>query len=259
MRIVDHHDLAVVAHVDAALERAREQEADRERHGDPHARLGHALPVLGADHGAGAEVVGHGAAGDAAGGGALQRLDHLEAVGVGEPDVEADVDMALGGVDVGDHVVDHVVAVAEELALVAADGGEAGDRLADAEERQVVGRHARRLVLALVAADLGEGGQPRHGALEAGDAAAADVGLAEEHVGEHADDGRDDDDDHPGEARRRLAVRAEERAADEEDLQRHVDGEQEPAREVAEAPEPAGAVHRRDRAARVRPSSPWWR
>ena len=140
--VVDHHDLAVVAHVDAALERARQQEADRERHGEPHAGLGHALPVLGADHGAGAEIVGHGAAGDAAGGGALQRLDHLEAVGVGEPDVEADVDMALGGVDVGDDVVDDVVAVAEEPPAVAADRGEAGDRLADAEERQV-GRAAR--------------------------------------------------------------------------------------------------------------------
>ena len=157
-------------------------------------------------------------------GGALQRLDDLQAVGVGEPDVEADVDVPLGGVDVGDHVVDDVVAVAEELA--ACCRRPPGSREIDWPTRKsgMQSRgHARLVALALVAADRGEGGQPRHRALEAGDAAAADVGLAEEDVGEHADDRRDDDDDDPGEARGGLAVRAQQRAADEEDLQRDVE------------------------------------
>jgi hypothetical protein len=238
--IVDDHDLAVVAHVDPALERAGEQESDRQRDGEEDAGLGHGVPVLGADHSAAAEVVGHRPAGHAALGGALQGVDDLETVMVGEPDVEADVDVVAGGVDVGDDVVDDIVGVAEEPAAIAADRREARDRLTDADERLVTGRHVG-LGLALVPPDLGVGGQPGHRPLEAGDAAAADVGLAEEHVGEHADDRGHDDDHHPSEAGGRLAVRAQQRAADEEHLERHVDGDEQPAVQGRGTPEPGGA------------------
>ena len=63
------------------------------------------------------------------------------------------MDVVAGGVDVGDDVVDDVVGVAEQPAAVAADRREAGDRLADAEQRLVARRDVRLgLGLALVPA-----------------------------------------------------------------------------------------------------------
>ena len=44
--------------------------------------------------------------------------------------------------------------------------------------------------------------------LHAGDAAAADIGLAEQDVGDDAERRQDQDDHDPGDARRRVAVRA---------------------------------------------------
>ncbi len=63
---------------------------------------------------------------------------------------------------------------------------------------------------------------------EAGSAGAADIGLAHQHIGDHPDQRRDDNDHHPGEPRHRLAIGPDQRAADEEQLQADLEHEQEP-------------------------------
>ena len=140
---VDDDDLAVVAQVDAAGKGPQKRVADRQAARHPDAGAAHRLPVLGADQGARAEIVGHRPAGDAAAGGADQRLDDLAAVIVGQPDVEQQVDMVGGRVDVGDHRIDRGVGIRQQPGRIAADRPEAADRMAELEQAAVAVRHRR--------------------------------------------------------------------------------------------------------------------
>ena len=143
--IVDDHDLAMVAEVDAALERSQQGVADRQACGHAHACRAHRLPMLGADHRARAEVIGHGPAGHAAGGRALQGLDDLAAVVVRQPDVEQHMDVIRGGIDVGHHRVDRGVGVRQQARRVATHGLEPADRVAEPKEMPVTfGNGGRR-------------------------------------------------------------------------------------------------------------------
>ena len=74
------------------------------------------------------------------------------------------------------------------------------------------------------------GGSCFLGAAQPRVAAAADVGLAEERVGEHADHRGHRDHRDPGHPRGRLAVRPEQRPQDEGDLQHDVEDEDQTAR-----------------------------
>jgi hypothetical protein len=91
--VVDDDDLAVVAQVDAPAQRPQQRVADGQRAGQAHAGRLHGAASARSGSSPRAQVVRHGAAGDAARRGAHQRLDHLAAVVVRQPDVEQQVDM----------------------------------------------------------------------------------------------------------------------------------------------------------------------
>ena len=84
------------------------------------------------------------------------------AVVVRHPDVEEQVDVMRGVVDVGHHRIDRGIRVRHEVGLVAPDGLEAADGPADLEEREMtlgdLGLHRRR-VKARRAGDIGKAGQ----------------------------------------------------------------------------------------------------
>ena len=85
--------------------------------------VAHRLPMLGVDHDrARAQVIGHGPTGHAARRRPLQRLDHLEAVVVRQPDVEEQMDVILRGIDVGDHGLDAGIGVRQQSRLLPPTG-----------------------------------------------------------------------------------------------------------------------------------------
>ena len=217
--IVNHHDLAMVAKVDSTMEGAQQQTAYRQARGRPHASRTHRLPVLGADDRARTEVIGHGPTGHTAGGRALQRLDNLQTVVIGQPDIEQYMDVILCAVDVGHHRVDHGIGVGHQLRSVAADGVETADRAAQLKDMPVtlgdVGCKRRRVLSEMT----GErwhapenGVQPLH-------ATTADVHLAQEQIGEHAQQREHANDHYPCDSGRGGAMRPKQDSRDHRQLE----------------------------------------
>ena len=223
--IVDHHDLAVVAHVDAPLERAQQRVADGQGPGEPHARRCHVAPQGRVDERAGAEIVRHGPADDAASRRALQRLHHGAPAGVVEPDVEEHMDARAGGIDVLDHGGDGGGGIRQQLGPVSPHRQEMVHRLADAEQRDVALRDIR---FRRRTGDALGRRQLRHRGAQLLHRLSPEVHLAEQDVGDDAHHRRQRDHQHPGHARGGLAVRPEQGADDEDDLKAQMGGEQRP-------------------------------
>src|SRR5437870_3906656 len=76
--------------------------ADGERGRDPYSSVAHRFPMLGVDHDARSETVGHNPASDSARCRSLQRFDYLEPIVVRQPDIKDQVHVISGGIDIGD-------------------------------------------------------------------------------------------------------------------------------------------------------------
>ncbi len=135
--VIDDHDLAVIAQIDAPGECVQQRVADGQCPREVYPGLIHGPPVLRADQETGAQVVGHGPAGDAATRGALECLGHLQAIVVGQPDIEHQMDVIAGGVDVGHHGVDGGIRARHQFPAVAAYGLKRADRAADPKQMPV--------------------------------------------------------------------------------------------------------------------------
>ena len=116
------------------------------------------------------------------------------------------MDSVQGGIHVDDHLVDRRVAVGGQMRAIAAGWAKLVDRPGEREWRAIkatgelfgdrfVRRRARKRVV-------GAFGPPNE----------ADAGLAEQQIGDHPGDRRDEDDDHPRQARCGFAVRSQDRA-----------------------------------------------
>ena len=132
-RAVDNHQLAVIAQIEAGDQANPEDRL--EGHGDLKldASLFHAFPERGFHEFARAEVVGGGADGDPARGGADERLGDLAAGAVIEPDVEQQADAFAGGVDIGDERGMGLGLGGHEARAIAAHRLKAVDRGGEAE------------------------------------------------------------------------------------------------------------------------------
>jgi hypothetical protein len=192
---------AVVPQVDSPPERPQQGVADRQGRGQVDAGIPHGPPVVRTDHDLRAEVVGHGPAGDASSRGALQRLDDLAAVVVRQPDVEEQMDVVLGGVDVRDHGVDGGVGVREQVGRVAADRAEPADRMPEVEEMLEALRDLGLEVCLIPGHSRRELRHAIEYAAQPGDPPTADVYFAKEQIGGHPRHRHSDNDDHPGDTR----------------------------------------------------------
>ena len=190
--------------------------------GQADARRLHGRPVFRADHDARTEPVRHGAAGDVARGGTLQRFDDLAAVRVRQPDVEQQVDVVLRGVDVGHHGVDGCVRVLQQVRPVAADRFKSVDRMPDPKQVRIAFRHVGLQILRVRSGSVGHVRHPREHLTHPRDAAPANVHLAEQDVGHDAHHRHGDNHDDPGDPRRRLAMRPQQHPHAESELNQNV-------------------------------------
>ena len=191
--------------------------------------------MLGADDHARAEIIGHAEAGHAAGSRALQGLDDLGAVIVRQPDVEEHMDVIRCGIDVG-HRFDRGVGVRQKARGVATRGMEPADRVAEPKEMLVTlgssGCKVRRVLV-------GVKWNRRHALedrVQARHAATADVHLAQEQIGEHANKREHANDHYPCDSGSRVAMGPKQDPRDDSQLEQRdeCDSEQrmvEPARQ----------------------------
>ena len=232
----------MVAQIDPALHQAQQRVADRQGPGHADAGAGHVPPELRADQRPRAEIVDQDPADDAARGGPFEGLDHLAAVGVGQPDIEQQMDVRAGGVDVGHHGVDRRVGVRQQPPAVAADRPEAADGMPEAKQRGVVRRNRALEIVEVEPAVRRR--QPGEHLAHAFDPPAPDIHLAEQNVGQHAEHRHRGDDHDPGEAGGGLAVGAQQDPDDQAHLDHDVkdhqghDGEGTSCRERAVARRP---------------------
>jgi hypothetical protein len=173
--------------------------------------------MLGADDRARAKVIGHGPTGHAAGSRALQGLDDLAAVVVWQPDVEKHMDVIRCGIDVGHHRVDRGVGVRQKARGVATHGMEPVDRVAEPKEMPVTlgngGSELRRVPSGVTRRHaLEDCVQPLH-------AATADVHLAQEQIGEHAQQREHANDHHPCDSGSRVAMGPKQDPRDDRQLE----------------------------------------
>ena len=109
--------------------------------------------------------------------------------------------MIGGSVDVGDHRIDRGVGIGKQTRRIAADRPEAADRMAKLEQAGIaVGYRSRGPVVT-------GRRQARQDSAHAPDTPAADADLAEEQVDHYSHHRHGADDDEPGDARGRIAVR----------------------------------------------------
>lgn len=214
----------MIAQIDAAAKRAENRIVDRQCPLNLDAGARHLMPVRGVDQAVRAQIVDQRSACDAPGSRALQGLGHFQAVSVGQPDVEGEMHVIFGRVDIGDHALDALVRAGHELGTVAADGAEAADALTRLEQWRPPFRDTRSPVSELDADAPGL----RHGFLgdlQPPDVSVPDIGLTEERVGNDADDWNRQNDNDPGDARQRAAVLSQQdpqnQAALDGNMQKH--------------------------------------
>ena len=110
------------------------------------------------------------------------------------------MDMIGGRVDVRYHGVDGGIRIRHQGAFVSADRLEAADRLRETKDVLVAFRHATVNALRNPKAGVIGLGQPRQSRLQPGNTAPSDVGLAQQQVGEHAQERQGPHDHDPGDA-----------------------------------------------------------
>lgn len=209
----------MVAQVDAPPEDAQQRMADGQAGRHVHARRAHRRPMGGPDHRARTQVVGHGPAGHASAGGALQGVDDLAAVAIRKPDVEQQMDMLLRGIDVADHRVDGRVGVGQQLRRVAADGLHAADRTPKVKEMPILlGDGAAELGLVR---GIGSGKLPQalNHVARAPHAVATDAGFAQQQIRHDTQQGEGGDDHDPRDTRGRVAMGAHQNPRQDRQLQ----------------------------------------
>ena len=140
--IVDHHDFAVVAQVDAAGMQRVAAQAVAHGHRHFHPSLLHGLPMWRSDEGARTDGIHDDAAGHAAAGGFLYGLNDFLAIVVGEPNVKRNVYAGCGHGEIADHGVYAGIGVGSECGLVACHHRKAIDAGAGFEGILVARRHA---------------------------------------------------------------------------------------------------------------------
>jgi hypothetical protein len=162
--------------------------------------------MLGADDSARAQVVGHGPTGHAAGSRTLQRLDDLDAVMVGQPDIEQHMDVIRCRIDVGHHRVDGCIGVRQEAGGIAAHRIKSTDRLPQPKEVPVRLRNDGRKVHRIAGGvrrnlrqAFEDGVQPLH-------TAAADVHLTQKQIGHDPHQREHAYDHHPSDSGRGVTM-----------------------------------------------------
>ena len=206
--VVYDNDLAVIAQVDATLQRPKQRIANRQGFGQADARFTHGLPVCRFDHFTRAQTVRHGSARDTACSSALQCLDHLAPVVVLQPDVKQQVDVLFRGVDVSHHGRDGRVRILHQLRIVAAHGFEAVDRFPDLEQMRIAFRHMNLQVFRFRSWSIAHIRQPGEDLSHPFHAASADIRFTQKDVSQEANNREGDDDQYPRDARSRLTMRS---------------------------------------------------
>ena len=131
---------------------------------------------------------------------ALQRGHHVQPAGIGQPDVEGDVDAVLRGVEITHHASNGCGRVGSQFSCVAGHRRAAGQLLADVEH----GAELRRQLLAGSGCIGHVRDQLRGGVVGEAARAKRDPGLAKEQVREDSQRRDENQHDDPGCARRRL-------------------------------------------------------